>query len=406
MKVVQINAVCDVGSTGRICRELNDALLQQGYEGVVLYGNGNSSYEFARRVSGKYEVKIHGLLSRIFGKNAAYSPLSTRKIIRILEDYRPDVVHLHNLHGNYVNLKPLLRYLAEKDIPTTLTLHDCWFYTGKCTHYTAIGCNRWQTGCHHCPKRKGDIPSWFFDRTAEMWKEKHKLFSAIPRLAVIGVSDWITNEAEKSFLKDAQILQRIYNWIDLSVFYPRGKETGTQFGISEDKFSILCISAGWNENSPKTKDLSVLAELLPEDCEIILAGAVPFADKLPSNIKAVGYLSSTEELAKLYSACDVYVHLSREDTFGKVIAEALACGTPAVVYDSTACPEIVGEGCGYTVPVGDVSSVWKAIEQIRQHPKGTFAKVCSEYAAVNFSKETLVEDTLELYSRLIAKKEG
>ena len=232
MKVVQINAVCDTGSTGRICRELNDALIRNGHEGLILYGNGHSEYEFSRRVSGKLCVKAHGLLARILGKNAAYSPMATRKMIGILRSYKPDVLHLHNLHGNFVSLKPLLRYLAENDVPTVITLHDCWFFTGKCTHYTVAECNRWQTGCHDCPKLRGDIPSWFFDRTAEMWQEKKALFEAIPRLAVIGVSDWITNEAKKSFLADAKILRRIYNWIDLDVFYPRGKEVGKQFGIS------------------------------------------------------------------------------------------------------------------------------------------------------------------------------
>ena len=404
MKVVQINAVCDTGSTGRICRELNDELIQRGHEGLILYGNGYSEYEFAHKVSGKYEVKLHGLLSRVLGKNAAYSPLSTGKIIGILKAYQPDIVHLGNLHGNYVTLKPLLRYLAKQDIPTVLTLHDCWFFTGKCTHYTVAGCNRWQTGCHHCPRRLVDIPSWFFDRTEEMWREKRDLFAAIPRLAVISVSDWITHEAEQSFLKEALIRQRIYNWVDLSVFYPRGKEGTGCVPVSEDKFSVLCVSAGWKQETSKTKDLLALAQLLPEDYEIILAGRVPFADKLPSNIKVVGYLSSAEALAKLYSACDVYVHLSREDTFGKVIAEALACGTPAVVYGSTACPEILGPGCGYAVDVGDVISVCQGIQRIRQKTKEAYSKCCTEYARANFAKEKLVEDTLELYKRLIGSK--
>lgn len=404
MKVVQINAVCGVGSTGRICVELNDMIVQRGHEGIVLYGNGSSEYQFSKKISGKYGVKLHGLLSRIFGKNAAYSPLATWKMISFLRSYQPDVVHLHNLHGNYVNLNPLLRYLAKNDIPTVITLHDCWFFTGKCTHYTAVGCDRWQTGCHDCPKLKGDIPSWFFDRTAEMWQEKKALFGAIPRLAVVGVSDWITDEARKSFLKDAAILKRIYNWIDLSVFYPRGKEAAQKFGIAEDKFSVLCIGAGWNENSAKTKDLLELAKLLPEEYEIILAGSVSFAEKLPSNVKAVGYISSTEDLARLYSACDVYVHLSREDTFGKVIAEALACGPPAVVYNSTACPEILGEGCGTVVVPGDVEAVVHAIENIQKGYRANYEKNCAEYAAANFAKEKLVKDTLVLYSGLIEKR--
>ena len=404
MKVVQINATCDAGSTGRICRELNDALLQYGNEGLVLYGNGKSDYQHARKVSGNAEVKAHGLLSRILGKNAAYSPAATGKILDTLAAWQPDIVHLHNLHGNYVNLKPLLRYLAANDIPTVLTLHDCWLFTGKCTHYPEAGCHKWQTGCGCCPQLKGDIPSYCFDRTAEMWVEKKALFQAIPRLAVIGVSDWITEEARKSFLKDAAILQQVYNWIDPEVFYPRGPEARREFGISENKYAVLCAGVAWDRGSTKTKDLLALAAILPEDCEIILAGAIAFSGRLPGNIKSVGYLSSAEDLAKLYSACDIYVHLSREDTFGKVIAEAIACGTPAVVYDSTACPEIVGADCGYVVPVGDVASIWEAIQKTRNGERTAWEQSCVQHARDDFSKEKRIAQTLELYQKLLQKE--
>ena len=325
MKVLQINAVCGGGSTGRTCRELNDALIMQGHQGLILYGNGSSDCQYAKKVAGKCGVKLHGLLSRLLGKNAAYSPFATRKALHVIREFQPDVVHLHNLHGNYINLKPLLKCLAKQDIPTVITLHDCWFFTGKCTHYTEQGCYKWQTGCHNCPKLKSDIPSFFFDRTKQMLKEKEELFRAIPRLAVIGVSDWITEEGRKSpCFANARIIKRVYNWIDLNVFYPRESDFRERYGISKDKFIILCIGAGWSRNSCKTKDLMELAGKIEEDCQIILAGTVPFAEELPENIKCIGYIHSTEELAKLYSAADVYVHLSREDTFGKVIAEAMA----------------------------------------------------------------------------------
>ena len=402
MKVVQINAVCDFGSTGRICRELNDWLISNGHEGIVLYGNGKSEYAYARRVSTSMGVKAHGFLARLLGKNAAYSPLATRKILAIIRAYKPDLIHLHNLHGNYVNIEPLLRYLARNDIPTVITLHDCWFYTGKCTHYTVVGCYKWQTGCDQCPKLRSDIPSYFSDRTRKMWNEKKNLFAAIPRLAVIGVSNWITDEARKSFLADAKIVERIYNWIDLEVFCPKPEESRERLGISKEKFAILCVGGGWHKQSSKTADLLTLADKLDEECQIILAGSVPFAEELPSNIKYVGYISDAEELANLYSACDVYVHLSREDTFGKVIAEALACGTPAVVYRATACHEIVGEGCGFAVDTGDVDGVWKAIEAIRQAKKIEFSDKCRRHAVETFEKEKLITKTLSLYKRLIA----
>lgn len=401
MKVAQINAVCGAGSTGRICKELSEMLLQNGHEGVILYGNGSSDYAHSKKVASGMGVKANGLLSRILGKNAAYSPFATKKILAFLADYQPDVVHLHNLHGNFVNVKPLLRYLAKRDIPTVVTLHDCWFFTGKCTHYTAEGCYKWQTGCHDCPKLKADIPSWFFDRTAQMWEEKKRLFGAIPRLAVVGVSDWITNEAKQSFLGNAKLLKRIYNWIDLDVFYPRGNQGREKFGIPADKFTILCIGAGWHKESPKTKDLLALADKLGPDEQILLAGAVDFADELPHNIIFVGYLSSTDELAQLYSACDVYVHLSREDTFGKVIAEALACGTPAVVYDTTACPEILGKGCGYAVTPGDVDQVLNRIRDIKGKGKAAFGSECVSFVQSNFEKNTLIGETMDLYIGLV-----
>lgn len=406
MRVLQINAVCGGGSTGRTCRELNDALVELGHDGLILYGNGSSDYEYARKLSSSCGVKLHGALSRLLGKNAAYSPFATGKALRIIREYKPDVVHLGNLHGNYINLRPLLNYLAKQDIPTVVTLHDCWVFTGKCTHYTEAGCNRWQTGCHDCPKLKGDIPSLFFDRTPQMWKEKGKLFRAIPRLAVTGVSDWITEEGRKApCFANAKIIRRIYNWIDLSVFYPRESDFRQQHGIPEDSFVILCVSAGWFKDSCKTKDLIELAQKVGKAVQIVVAGSVSFAEELPENIKCIGYIHSTQELAELYSAADVYVHLSREDTFGKVIAEALSCGTPAVVYQATACPELVADGCGYVVETGDVDALAAAIGKIREDRKMTYSRACTEAVHRRFNKDTLVQDTIRLYEELCAATE-
>lgn len=401
MKVLQINAVCGGGSTGRTCRELNDALVELGHDGLILYGNGSSDYEYARKLSSSCGVKLHGVLSRLLGKNAAYSPFATEKAISIIKEYRPDVVHLRNLHGNYISIAPLLRYLAKEDIPTVVTLHDCWVFTGKCTHYTEVGCNRWQTGCHDCPKLKGDIPSLFFDRTPQMWKEKGELFRAIPRLAVTGVSDWITEEGRKApCFANAKIIQRIYNWIDLSVFYPRESKFRQQHGIPEDSFVILCVSAGWSKNSWRTKNLIELSRKIGKGIQIVVAGSVSFAEELPENIKCIGYIHSTQELAELYSAADVYVHLSREDTFGKVIAEAMACGTPAVVYQATACPEIVADGCGYAVKTGDMDALATAVEKVRENGKAAYSRVCTQTVHQRFNKDTLIQDTIRLYEEL------
>lgn len=400
MKVLQINAVCGEGSTGRICLELSDFLMKGGHESLILFGNGRSNYSHAKKIASKMGVKIHGVLSRLTGKNAAFSLISTGKAIKEIKRFQPSIVHLHNLHGNYINLKRILKYLAKKNIPTVITLHDCWFFTGKCTHYTSVQCYRWQVGCEKCPKLKADIPSCFFDCSAKMWKEKKELFSAIPRLGVVGVSDWITAEAQKSFLKDAKIVQRIYNWIDLSVFYPRTEDIRDKYGIPKDKFLVLCISAGWTKGTAKYEDLLRLSSTLGDDTQIVLAGNILEGKNLPSNITAIGYVRSTEELAKLYSQADVYIHLSREDTFGKVIAEALACGIPAIVYNATACPELIGEDCGYVVETGNIEEVKNCIDKVRELGKLQFSNKCIDFVKKSFEKEQLIKETIELYNRL------
>lgn len=401
MKVLQINAVYGSGSTGRICMELNNALAKNGDEGNVIFARGKTLDTNALAVSSALGVKVGGLMARLTGYNAGFSPVATSRIIRKIKQYKPDLVHLHNLHGNYVHVKKLLRFLGKEDIPTVITLHDCWFFTGKCTHYTSAKCDKWQTGCGNCPQLKKDIPSWFLDRTAKMWKDKKELFSAIPRLAVVGVSNWITNEGKKSFLGDAKIIKRIYNWIDLDVFYPRTDNVFAKYGVLEDKFTVLCIGAGWKDGTSRFDDLLALSNRLPKDMQIVLVGGVETEKQLPPNVKAIGYVHSVEELAKLYSQANVYVHLSREDTFGKVIAEAMACGTPAIVYHSTACPELIGENCGYVVETGDLDSVLEAILAVKKDGKAKYSNSCIEFVKENFEKEKLLSETLQLYQSLV-----
>ncbi len=401
MKVVQINAVCGSGSTGRICTELSEYMTESNIENYIFYGNGCSTYAISERINSDNDVKVHGLLSRISGKQGYYSTYTTKKIIKRLADIRPNIVHLHNLHGNYTNLNVLLDYLARNDIATVITLHDCFFYTGKCTHYTMDGCYKWQTGCHDCPRLKKDNPSWFFDRTSKMWRDKKSRFEAIPRLGVIGVSDWVTNEARKSFLKNAAIIKRIYNWIDLDVFYPRGEDVREKYNIPKNKFIILTVGGGWNEKSDKFKDILKISEMIDGTMHIVMVGGGLNRAKLPDNITHIDYINGTDELAKIYSCADVYVHVSREDTFGKVVAEAMACGTPSIVYDSTGLPELIGDGCGYAVSCEDVGAMYEKINVIYKNGKKIYSDKCVSFVSENFEKKELLEDTLEVYKELI-----
>lgn len=397
MRVVEINAVCGSGSTGRICTDIADALKESGNQVKIIYGNQNSTYPESVRVGSQISLKANALFARISGLNGYFALRETEKIIKTIKDFSPDIVHLHNLHANYVNVPKLLNFLGENNIATVLTLHDCWFFTGKCTHYISSGCKKWENGCGECPRLKQDIPSMFFDRTNKMWSDKNKCFKKIQNLAVIGVSDWITNEAKKSFLKNAKIVKRIYNWIDLEIF-----NTKPQNNVNKnEKFTVFVASAGWDKGSERFNDLLKLAKIIPDNMQIVAAGNFEDTATLPSNIVKVGYISDPKIMADYYRNADVYVHLSRADTFGKVIAEALACGTPAIVYNSTACPEIVGDGCGYVIECGDINAIAEKCEEIRKSGKEAYSARCSSFAATHFSKMALINETVGTYKELL-----
>ncbi|MDD6483130.1 MAG: glycosyltransferase [Clostridiales bacterium] len=396
MRIVQINAVSGYGSTGRICEEISGYLDTLGFENYIFYGSGHSDFKNSIRLNSNADAKCHALLSRISGKQAYFSSGHTRKIIAKLKELKPDVVHLHNLHSNYINLNMLLDYL--RDIPTVITLHDCWFFTGKCTHYSQDGCYRWQKGCGSCIRLKKDNPSFFLDKTAKMYADKKRHFEAIKSLGVIGVSDWITNEAKKSYLSCAKHIERIYNWVDTDVF-KMTDSTGMRekYKIPQNKKIILGASAVWDDAQPKFKDFVRLSRLIDDDAVIVLVGEMR-GNTEKTGIISIPYTKSTAQLARIYSMADVFVHLSREDTFGKVIAEALSCGTPAVVYNSTACPELVEEGCGYAGECGNTDEIRDLIYRVFEEniPPGH----CAEFVRGNFEKKKLLADTVSFYQKI------
>lgn len=398
MKVLQINAVSKIRSTGRICAELSNYLNDNGYEGYIAYSDG-LPYEKGYKIGTTIDTKLHALNSRVFGIQAYFSRLSTKKLLKYIESLEPDVVHLHNLHGNYINLKMLLNYLAEKNIPTILTLHDCWFYTGKCTHYTIDGCYKWQTGCENCTKLKKDNKSWFFDRTKKMYNDKKEWLGQIPRLAVVGVSDWITNEARKSFLSSAKVLIRIYNWIDINDFKPvETHMLRLKLGLKE-KFIILGVASEWNEAKGLGKFVE-LANKLQDDLLIILVGKISTSINLPSKLINIKETNNVKELVEYYSMADVFINFSLEESFGKVTAEALACGTPVIVTNSTANPELVRNGCGHILNKSNTESVINVISIVRKNGKEYYSKNCIDFANVNFNRNERVFDYIMLYQKI------
>ncbi len=401
MRILQINAVNQIGSTGRITSEMGDFLRREGHTCAVAYSVGASDHpEFEYQIGSKMDTKLHGLLSRVSGKQGYFSKSATRKLLNFTDGFAPDVVVLHNLHANYIHLPMLLGYLAEKDIATVAVLHDCWFYTGKCCHYTVADCYKWQERCGDCPALKKYNTSWFFDKTAEMLADKKTLFSAIPRLGVIGVSDWLTKEAQKApVFQNAKVIQRIYNWVDTGLFAPQDTTAlRAQMGL-QNKRILLCVASGWS----KAKGLDAvlrLAERLTKEQILLLVGNAPQEQLTDPHIRHIHATNDTKELAALYSMADVFVQPSLEETFGKVTAEALSCGTPAVCFDSTANPELVGEGCGKVVPANDDQAMQNAVQSILNRGKAGFSQNCRNFALQNFEMGKNLREYSDLFEKL------
>lgn len=400
MRVLQINAVYEILSTGRNVKEMHEYFLQKGdisYIACPVLKTDKSPRFY--KIGNRFEHKIHALFSRLTGLQGYFSKGATRKLVRYIAEIRPDVILLHNMHGNYINFKILLEAIGRMEIPVVFILHDCWFYTGKCVYYSEDRCFRWKTSCGEtCPALKKGNKSWFFDRSRKMFLEKKALYKKLKKYAVVGVSNWVTEDAKESILKDAYRFESIYNWIDLEKFsiLSDDAEFKRSNGL-ENKFIILGVAAEWNEQKG-ILIIDELAEMMDEDSEIVLIGSLEEKYKR-SNIRSIGRTDQIEELISWYSAADVFVNPSLQETFGKTTAESLACGTPVVGYGGTATGELLGDSgeCGIIVNTLDRMDYFHAIEKIRKNGKRAYRQACRRRAGLLFDKTT----NLEKYYRLI-----
>lgn len=402
MRVLQINAVYEKFSTGRLVKELHETLLQKGVDSYVACPHLVSLRDNAFQIGDVLDWKIHALLSRVSGKQGYFSRRATKKLLAYMDDIQPDIVHLHNLHNNYLNLPMFFRYLEEHKTAVAVTLHDCWFFTGKCTYYIEHGCQRWRDHCGNCPARKSGNKSWFFDFSESLRMDKAKWFSSINSLAVIGVSKWVTEDATQSILKNASVIQCIYNWINLEQFRPRNSQKLREDLGLADKFIVLGIAMSWIP----LKGIHIfhaLADYLPEDCQIVLVGDDSLVAEKHPKIKYAGTIHDTDLLAKYYDMADVFVNPTVQETFGMTTAEAMACGTPVVAYNGTATPELVGTdgSCGYLIDEDDARKYCQKILEIKVQSKEMYGKATRERAEKLFSKDRNIQQYLDIYQTLL-----
>ena len=397
MKILQINAVLNSGSTGTIVRDIGNLVEKTGH--TALYAAPNaipSEYEY--RIGGMLDHKIHAFLCRVLGKQGYYSHFATFKLLKWIKKKKPDIVHLHNIHSNFLNYKMLFKYLANNHIQTVITLHDCWFFTGKCFHFLYDNCNRWQNNCGCCPRIHAEQNSLWFDATNKVLRDKAFYIGHNKYVTVVTVSNWLKEMTQKSILSERKTYV-IHNGVNLNIF-KQIPESRKKLGIEKDKFIILGMANKWLSLENKAT-FDYFTKNLPTNYSLILIGCTEEQiNNLPEGIEGVPHITS-HKLAYYYSAADVFVNVTKVDSFPTVNLESIACGTPVVSYDSGGSKECIVEGKnGYIVPYGDFGALTNAISNIERRGKSFFSDFCRKIAEEKYDKASCYDDYLRLYISL------
>ena len=362
MKVYFINAVCGTGSTGNIIADLIGILRDGNHQSRVAFGVGEAKKvqpEEAFKCNTKLGYYFHNALSRLTDHTGRYSALQTRLLVRDIKKFAPDVIHLHNLHGYYVNYELLFRYLKKCNKPIVWTLHDCWALTGHCTHFVGANCRQWKTGCQKCALLR-EYPTCYTGGDVKgNYRRKKAAFTTLSDLTIVTPSQWLADQVQQSYLNRYPV-KVIHNGINTDVFCSRESDFRVKHGLKGKKI-VLGVAGGWSDRKG-LQDFYTLAKQLPEEYQIVLVGLTKAQiESLPENILGLLRTEDGVQLAEIYSAADVFVNLTYEDTFPTVNLEAQACGTPVVSYDVCGCPETIRPGCGETVPCGSIRQTVDAV---------------------------------------------
>lgn len=399
MKILQINATFGLGSTGKIVKDIASTVEKNGGTAYVAYQETNEKIKNGYRVGGTFGWKMHALHARIFGKQGYASKLATKKLLKWIDKIKPDVVHLHNLHSNYIHFNTLCSYLENKDIPTVITLHDCWYFTGKCTHFVSAKCNKWQDGCGNCPQLKNEQPSLFFDTTATVLKDRITHLNNIHNLTVVGCSRWIENQLKKSKLKPKKTYV-VYNGVDTKIFTPHANEFRRQHHIKEDAFLIMGMADKWC--AVENKDfVKRIIDSYKDDTIVIVGCNEKQKDAMKSfnNVIALGYIKDKKNLADVYASADVFVNLTHADTLPTVNMESISSGTPVITFHCCGSPELVDEDSGFVVEENDVEGLIEKINEIKV--KGLSFDVFEKQK--KFDKDVCYQAYVDIYKESVSK---
>jgi putative colanic acid biosynthesis glycosyltransferase len=392
VRLLQINTTVNSGSTGRIAEGIGRIAMAQGHESYIAYGRGDRpSQSKLIRIGNDWDIYWHGAYTLITDRHGFASQKATTRLVRQIEQLRPDAIGLHNLHGYYLNIKVLFEFLKQSKIPVLWTLFDCWAFTGHCTYYANINCQKWQTECHRCPKTSYYPASYGLDQSRRNYKDKQQLFQLPEQVNLIVHSKWLQAQVKQSFLRGLP-LHHIYNGTDLGVFQPTT--------LGQDKL-VLGVASTWDERKG-LKDFIALREKLPNDYKIVLIGlSQRQIQHLPGGIQGVQRTESVQGLAQWYSKASVFLNPTYQDNFPTTNIEALACGTPVITYDTGGSPEAVDAETGRVVEKGNIPGLAAAIRDLSSQDREVLRQRCRKRAEQHFDKEDRYKEYMALYSSIV-----
>lgn len=386
MNILQINSVCGIGSTGRIATDIHAILEEKGHKSTIAYGREIAkNCQSTLKIGNKFNNYLHVAKTRVFDKHGFGSENATYKFIEEVKLLNPDVIHLHNIHGYYINIEILFKYLKETQKPVIWTLHDCWSFTGHCAYFDFAGCYKWMKGCYDCPEKREYPRSLVFDRSKKNYLDKRAIFRGIDNLTIVTPSEWLANIVRESYLECYDV-KVINNGVDTSVFQPVKSNIREKLDLAND-FLILGVASVWDRRKG-LKFFLELSKVLKRDEKIIVVGISDEQMKdLPTNIIGISRTNNVQELVEIYSSCDIFVNPTLEDNFPTTNIEALACGLPVLTFNTGGSPEIIDQNTG--------------IVSKGKNAKSLYDEICSYREGIPFDKNACIERANSLYNKNI-----
>lgn len=359
-----INSVCGILSTGRICTDLAENFIAEGHTVKIAYGRGvvpDKYKAISVPIGNRLDAGISGIKSRLFDNEGFNSVVSTKKFLKWADEFNPDLIWLHNLHGYYVNIELLFQWIKSRpNMQVKWTLHDCWAFTGHCAYFTMAKCDKWKIQCGNCTQNKKYPKSLFVDSSEKNFKRKKRAFSNVNNMTLITPSEWLANLVRQSFLKDYKV-EVVNNTINCEVFQPRASKFRERYGLQNKKI-VLGVASSWGD-AKGLNDFIKLSGLLDDSYQIVMVGLTENQTKnVPDSIIKITRTNNAVELAEIYTVADVFVNPTHQDNYPTVNLEARACGTPVITYNVGGSPE--SAGYEHIVEENDVLGLITKIKEI------------------------------------------